>query len=261
MDKETIILETLISEYIDTNEPISSKYLQEKLDIKISSATIRYYFKKLTQKGYLHKEHLSSGRIPSPVSLKEFWRKRLKQKHFLLDNMENFEKNTQEEMIFCEYTLFPKTKLVHLENYKDRFMIAQFENGEFIIPFNPKIYTIFDKLVGVNGLEISNICNDLGLVRLSMKLKEFFEEEFKVFNIHELMQLAQENEQWAQNDLQKVCTGEQLYKKKAGLDFHGNFLSYKFYLDINEEKRAEVLLMGHLHRNYLKLIQNLKKRS
>lgn len=259
MDKQSIILEKVITEYIDRHEPISSKYLQNRLEMKISSATIRYYFKKLTQKGYLHKEHLSSGRIPSELSLKEFWRKKLKEKSYIIEKMEQLEKGAEEEPIFCEYTLFDESRLVGLENYKDKFLVAYFESGEFVLPYNAKVHKIFDGLVGKTGLEISDICKDIGLVGLGVRLKEFLEREFKVFNIHELMELAQQNEEWATKDLQKVCSGEKLYRQKAGLSFLGNFLSYKFYLDINKEKKAEVLLMGHLHRNYLKVIENLKK--
>ncbi len=259
MDKQSIILERVITEYIDRREPISSKYLQNRLGIKISSATIRYYFKKLTQKGYLQKEHLSSGRIPSPISLKEFWRKKLKEKSYIIKKMEQLEKGAREEPIFCEYTLFDESTLVGLENYKDRFLVAYFESGEFVVPYNTKVHKIFEGLVGKTGLEISEVCKDIGLVGLGVRLKEFLEREFKVFNLCELVELARQNEEWAKEDLQKVCSGEELYRQKAGLRFLGNFLNYKFYLDINHKTKAEVLLMGHLDRNYLKVIQNLKK--
>jgi len=259
MDKESIILEKVITEYIDRHEPISSKYLQDRLEMKISSATIRYYFKKLTQKGCLHKEHLSSGRIPSPISLKRFWQKRLKEKSYIIKDMGELERGAREESIFCEYTLFDKSRLIGLENYKDRFLVAYFEAGEFVLPYNAKVYQVFERLLGKSGLEISEVCQDIGLVGLGVRLKKFLEREFKVFNIHELIELAKENEEWATKDLQKVCSGEKLYRQKTGLSFLGNFLNYKFYVNIDRERKAEVLLMGHLHRNYLKVIQNLTK--
>ncbi len=42
MEKRTLkVLETVVNEYIRSGEPVGSKLVQEKLDMKVSSATIR----------------------------------------------------------------------------------------------------------------------------------------------------------------------------------------------------------------------------
>lgn len=59
------ILETIVDEYIRTGEPVGSKTVQEKLDISVSSATIRNEMASLEQQGYLEHPHTSAGRVPT----------------------------------------------------------------------------------------------------------------------------------------------------------------------------------------------------
>ena len=51
--------------YIDTAEPVGSKSIAQKGDIKISSATIRNVMGQLESAGLLYQPHTSSGRVPS----------------------------------------------------------------------------------------------------------------------------------------------------------------------------------------------------
>ncbi len=66
MEKRTLkILETVVDEYIRSGEPVGSKLVQEKLDTKVSSATIRNEMAMLEQLGYLEHPHTSAGRVPT----------------------------------------------------------------------------------------------------------------------------------------------------------------------------------------------------
>ena len=66
MEKRTLkILETVVDEYIRSGEPIGSKLVQEKLGMKVSSATIRNEMAMLEQLGYLEHPHTSAGRVPT----------------------------------------------------------------------------------------------------------------------------------------------------------------------------------------------------
>ncbi len=59
------VLMMAIDGYIKEAQPISSFYIIEKYDLKLSSATVRSIFAELDQKGYLFSPHRSSGRIPT----------------------------------------------------------------------------------------------------------------------------------------------------------------------------------------------------
>jgi len=59
------ILDAIITEYISTGEPVSSRALEKKHNLGISSATIRNEMSDLEEMGLIVQPHTSSGRIPS----------------------------------------------------------------------------------------------------------------------------------------------------------------------------------------------------
>ena len=59
------MLKMIVEAYIDTGEPIGSKTLISRFNLKVSSATVRNEMLMLETEGYLEKAHTSSGRIPS----------------------------------------------------------------------------------------------------------------------------------------------------------------------------------------------------
>lgn len=59
------ILKTIIHEYTQEGEAVGSEILDKKYNLGVSPATIRNEMVELTKKGYLNKEHFSSGRVPT----------------------------------------------------------------------------------------------------------------------------------------------------------------------------------------------------
>ncbi|AXK51075.1 heat-inducible transcriptional repressor HrcA [Spiroplasma alleghenense] len=66
------ILKIIIEEYIRSAQPVGSKKIHELIDIEVSSATIRNEGAVLEEKGFLEKEHTSSGRVPSTIGYRYF---------------------------------------------------------------------------------------------------------------------------------------------------------------------------------------------
>lgn len=64
-DRKKKILQLVISDYIETAVPVSSKSITEKHLSNLSSATIRSELAALEELGYLSQPHTSAGRIPS----------------------------------------------------------------------------------------------------------------------------------------------------------------------------------------------------
>ena len=60
------ILKVVTERYIDAAEPVSSKYIAQAMDGRVSSATIRNELADLVELGYLEQPHTSAGRVPSP---------------------------------------------------------------------------------------------------------------------------------------------------------------------------------------------------
>ena len=68
LDKRyTAILIAVVEGYINTCLPISSKFVQNRIDITLSSATIRNVISSLEQEGFLRQVHKSGGRIPTDL--------------------------------------------------------------------------------------------------------------------------------------------------------------------------------------------------
>lgn len=59
------ILGAIVDQYIATGDPVGSKTLLSKLDISVSSATIRNDMAALTKQGLIFQPHTSAGRIPT----------------------------------------------------------------------------------------------------------------------------------------------------------------------------------------------------
>ena len=60
------ILKVVTERYIDTADPVSSKFIAQAMGGGLSSATIRNELADLVELGYLEQPHTSAGRVPSP---------------------------------------------------------------------------------------------------------------------------------------------------------------------------------------------------
>lgn len=63
--RQITIFKAIVDAFVETAEPVGSKYLLERYQLPYSSATIRNEMAALEDYGYLEKTHTSSGRIPS----------------------------------------------------------------------------------------------------------------------------------------------------------------------------------------------------
>lgn len=65
-ERKKKVLRAIVEIYIETAEPVGSKAVAEKIQEKVSTATIRNEMADLESMGYLEKPHTSAGRVPSP---------------------------------------------------------------------------------------------------------------------------------------------------------------------------------------------------
>lgn len=66
-ERQLRILEAIISDFVNTAQPVGSRTISKKYPLGISSATIRNEMADLEELGYLMQPHTSSGRIPSDL--------------------------------------------------------------------------------------------------------------------------------------------------------------------------------------------------
>jgi heat-inducible transcriptional repressor len=66
------LLTTLVREYIETGEPVSSQVVARQSGLGVSSATVRNALARLEEAGYLHQPHTSAGRVPTDRGYRVF---------------------------------------------------------------------------------------------------------------------------------------------------------------------------------------------
>src|SRR5579871_3260833 len=71
-DRQYRILESLVAEYIEQGEPVSSAWLAEHGALGLSSATVRNILARLEEQGFLRQPHTSAGRVPTDSGYRRY---------------------------------------------------------------------------------------------------------------------------------------------------------------------------------------------
>src|SRR5580698_5023185 len=83
--RENLILFGLVDLYLQSGKPIGSNTLKENGFDALSSATIRNYFAKLEEEGFVKQQHSSGGRIPTAAAYKAYAQAHFDQPRISLD--------------------------------------------------------------------------------------------------------------------------------------------------------------------------------
>ena len=204
IDKKEFLLHSIIRAYIENLEPIGSNQLKSMYDISYSPATIRGYFKKLGDEGYLEQEHASSGRIPTVEALKEYWSAKL---NFTIDNVDYKKLKTLAYNmgfgIFIQQ--IHSNRLRRILNIEETYMILEFgtvvENNFVSEPINnsfavtikytPALYRFLTDMVGIELDDIMNIAKQVGATQLYEELNRYIQKsEFEIINIKTFLKFA-----------------------------------------------------------------------
>ena len=123
-EREKLILIGLVELYLKTGKPVGSQTLQEQGFETFSSATLRNYFSKLEEQGFLKQQHSSGGRIPTNLAYK-IYADSLNQPIFL----EEKEKKTLGQ------SLFQETRELHTYLQKCAETISELSQGAVFLSF------------------------------------------------------------------------------------------------------------------------------
>src|SRR2546423_14836253 len=64
-DRKLEVLRGIVEDYVETQEPVGSKALVERHNLRVSPATVRNDMAVLEEEGYIHQPHTSAGRVPT----------------------------------------------------------------------------------------------------------------------------------------------------------------------------------------------------
>lgn len=71
-EREAKVLKIVVDEYINTSNPVGSRYIAKNSDINLSPASIRNIMADLEDKGFIKHTHSSSGRVPTDLGFRYY---------------------------------------------------------------------------------------------------------------------------------------------------------------------------------------------
>lgn len=180
INKRDLILDYIIEAYLSDNAPIGSVDLGIRMDGLIPASTIRVYFKKLSDEGAIKQLHISSGRVPTISTMKIYWEKKLDfSKDIVIFDDENLSEVLNEFKIYCMIFTSDDSILEEVINYRDRFIILNFDKDELVLKFSDKVYQFLLNLIGAELKELEKISIQVGLSELRTKIKELKRSKIK----------------------------------------------------------------------------------
>ena len=172
-NKRDLILESIISAYLDSNTPIGSSELGERMGVTMSASTIRIYFKRLSDEGALKQLHVSGGRIPTVVTMQDYWRARLDfDNEIVIDEGRNLETVLEDFEIYCMIFSAENEALSEVINHDDRFIILVFGGDKVILKYDLRIFKFLSNLIGISLGDLELASMQIGLRELSTKIRE-----------------------------------------------------------------------------------------
>ena len=172
-NKRDLILESIISAYLDSNTPIGSSELGERMGVAMSASTIRIYFKRLSDEGALKQLHVSGGRIPTVATMQDYWRARLDfDDEIIIDEGRNLEAVLEDFEIYCMIFSAENEALSEVINHNGRFIILVFGSDEVILKYDLRIFKFLSNLIGISLGDLELASMQIGLRELSTKIRE-----------------------------------------------------------------------------------------
>lgn len=262
IDKKAIILQCIISEYIKTMAPVGSERLQSVINMEISSATIRNYFKQMVEEGVLVQFHVSGGRVPSALALRQFWSERLsKLSKVKIADTANIKEASREFKITSILKINESDRLLNVYLAGGRYVVAEFERGGVLLSGDSNTKAFLDECVGLDVVQIRDLAHHYGAKGILAKIAEYISSKnVEVANKEELLEIAKHDSDWAKEKMQLFLNGAAASQIGKGIYFKNlipdGFMAVKMEAEIGS-KSGEILYIGHLSRDFGRFLQAL----
>jgi len=252
------ILETVVRTFLQTHEPIGSATLKEKLPFEIAPATIRYYFNKMVEEGELTQLHKSSGRIPTERTMKQYWRRHLKDLDVICAAMDELRRISEKEDFFMLVKPLRPNRLKGVERVGRRYLILAFENDEYVLRYQSQMENFLKDLVGYELEEVKQIARDVGMMSLYHKMRAKNDEEIMAINPEAVIRMAGQRSGWGKHHIRNFLDGDVIEELPAGLYFDPllprGFMALRTEAVI-DEKPAKLLCMGAIDHDFSKIFK------
>ena len=117
-ERKKRILASVVDKYIETAEPVGSKYLANEAGLGCSSATIRNELAELVNMGYLEQPHTSAGRVPTPQGYRMYVNELMEKQRMSIEETEDLNARLSAKLDELDNTIDSISKLAsQLTNY------------------------------------------------------------------------------------------------------------------------------------------------
>ena len=254
MDKNSLILNSIIKEYLKTKEPIGSEHLKKNMGLDISSATIRNYFKKMMDDGTLYQEHTSSGRVPTSLALREYWIDKLKVIDDLyISDLQSLEQKAKKLDIFCSIKFQKHNKLRIIDNAMESFLLAIFDDGQFVLEYNEQIETLLRPLIGTDIFEIRKFCKKLGIKNILRHIDFISKDEFHFVNKKAILKMLDYEDEKQEQLIYDSLSNKNFDEIQMGISFEKHLPQGIMLLKTKaliEGRSAEMICIGEIQKDF-----------
>jgi heat-inducible transcriptional repressor len=258
IDKKEFLLDSIIKAYIEHLEPIGSGQLKVMYDLSYSPATIRGYFKKLGDEGYLAQEHASSGRTPTTEALKEYWSNRISVDIGLVD----YDKlNILSKDIGITVFLKKQNKqiLSRVTQIEDIYLLLEFSTFSIVIKYNSALSKFLNDMIGLDAYSILEVAKQVGANELYCELDSYiYDRDFQIINVKEFLKLCVQYD-FDEITIKDFLHGNIMEKIKSGIYFQGSaylnnvlpaeYLAISHDVQIDNE-HYKMIVLGELSKDY-----------
>jgi len=251
-DKYLLILNSLIKEFIRVKDPIGSEQLRQVLDTQMSSATIRYYFKKMTEDGIIKQLHRSGGRIPATRTLYRYWSDFFDtlgtQQVVDLSKIEKYAKIFD---MFIALKPSSSNLLKELKNIDNKYLLVIFEQEEIAVRYNRLLEKFLSDFIGNEIEKIAAVIEEIGLEPFRAKINTAISLNIKTFNKQKLFTLEH------LDGFASYYDGSIINKSAFDTKLDGKRLSVKINIKDLKGKSYELFIFGELTNDFKNFIRSI----
>lgn len=257
-DKKDLILDSIIQTYLLDNAPIGSSELN--LNLCIPASTIRVYLKRLSDEGLITQLHMSGGRIPTILTMQNYWQnywKKEQSESISIKNEAFLKELSKEFEIYCLVYGGRNLVLKEVFNLNTKFIVLDFEDKELVLKYEKEAWEFLQSLIGLELFSIENIAIKVSFVELVKKIASLRQNLIYYRSNEERAYEIYQNDEFVKL---LDCGVHHCFKESLEFEplFREGFMGLKVDAQFLGED-ANIILAGSVYTDYKKILKHIKE--
>jgi heat-inducible transcriptional repressor len=228
--------------------------LKEATNAPLSAATIRNYFRRLVEEGFLTQLHSSGGRIPTDLALKSYWLSAIDPNDARAIDEEAIENAARAYGLYALLAMREPNRLLEVTKSRLGRILAAFEFGETALGANAAIERLLNEFCGYDITDLIEIAKSNRIDALYNALLEIELSRVKRYNADALIDYARA----LSFDFDRLYSGAIAAQMSAQLLFDSPAMIVAQKVT-KRQKPALLVAFGVMNRDFLGFINHIKK--